>query len=142
MICKLCYNLYWCCKSKPFSYNNRDKYYVPVVTLSTQDNAKLLPQLKSDFKRTISWNKYLSKRELLPQNSYLIHLTEQSFQGANRLFVLAFENDGQTINDKRYYLLNVEIKDYDVMIDRKSFFDQPINRNLKTYAMIIQLCVS
>ena len=102
----------------------------------------MLPQLKSDFKRTISWNKYLSKPELLPQNSYLIHLTEQSFQGANRLFVLAFENDGQTINDKSYYLLNVEIKDYDVMIDRKSFFDQPINRNLKTYAMIIQLFVS
>ena len=38
--------------------------YVPVVTLSTQDNAKLLPQLKSGFKRTISWNKYLSKPEL------------------------------------------------------------------------------
>ena len=45
--------------------------YVPVVTLSTQDNAKLLPQLKSGFKRTISWNKYLSKPELLPQNPNL-----------------------------------------------------------------------
>ena len=42
--------------------------YVPVVTLSTQDNAKLLQQLKSCFKRTISWNKYLLKPELLPQN--------------------------------------------------------------------------
>ena len=42
--------------------------HVPVVTLSTQDNAKLLPQLKSGFKRTISWNKYLAKSELLPQN--------------------------------------------------------------------------
>ena len=39
--------------------------YVPVVTLSTQDNAKLLPQLKSSFKRTISWNKYLAEPELL-----------------------------------------------------------------------------
>ena len=39
--------------------------YVPVVTLSSQDNAKLLPQLKSGSKRTISWNKYLSKPELL-----------------------------------------------------------------------------
>ena len=47
--------------------------YVPVVTLSTQDNAKLLPQLKSGFKRTISWNKYLSKPELLPQNPTLNH---------------------------------------------------------------------
>ena len=45
--------------------------YVPAVTLSTQDNAKLLPQLKSGFKRTISWNKYLAKPELLAQNANL-----------------------------------------------------------------------
>ena len=69
--------------------------YVPVVTLSTQDNAKLLPQLKSGFKRTISWNKYLSKSELLAQNPELNHLVEPSFQGVNRLFVLAFEDDAQ-----------------------------------------------
>ena len=50
--------------------------YVPVVTLSTQDNAKLLPQLKSGFKRTISWNKYLSKPELLAQNTNLNPLVE------------------------------------------------------------------
>ena len=67
--------------------------YVPVVTLSTQDNAKLLPQLKSGFKRTISWNKYLAKPELLAQNANLNYLIEPSFQGVNRLFVLAFEND-------------------------------------------------
>ena len=64
--------------------------HVPVVTLSTQDNAKLLPQLKNGFKRTITWNKYLAKPELLPQNANLNHLIEPSFQGANRLFVLAF----------------------------------------------------
>ena len=61
--------------------------YIPVVTLSTQDNAKLLPQLKSGFKRKISWNKYLSKPELLAQNANLNHLIEPSFQGVNRLFV-------------------------------------------------------
>ena len=66
--------------------------YVPVVTLSTQDNAKLLPQLKSGFKSTITWNKYLSKPELLAQNPNLNYLVEPSFQGVNRLFVLAFEN--------------------------------------------------
>ena len=64
--------------------------YVPVVTLPTQDNAKLLSQLKSDFKRTISWNKYLSKPELLRQNPNLNHLVEPSFRGVNRLFVLTF----------------------------------------------------
>ena len=95
--------------------------YVPVVTLSTQNNVKLLPKLKSDFKRTISWNKYLSKPELLPQNANLNHLIEPSFQGVNRLFVLAFENDDQRISSKRYYIPNVEIKDYNVMIDGKTF---------------------
>ena len=59
--------------------------YVPVVTLSTQDNAKLLPQLKNGFKRTISWNKYLAKPELLAQNANLNNLIEASFQGVNRL---------------------------------------------------------
>ena len=96
--------------------------YVPVVTLSTQDNAKLLPQLKSGFKRTISWNKYLAKPELLAQNANLNHLIEPSFQGINRLFVLAFENNAQRISNKRYYLPNVEIKDYNVMIDGKKLF--------------------
>ena len=50
--------------------------YVPVVTLWTQDNAKLLPQLKSGFKRTISWNKYLPKPELLARGPNLNHLIE------------------------------------------------------------------
>ena len=75
-------------------------HYVPVVTLSTQDNVKLLPQLKSGFKRTISWNKYLSKRELLARNPNLNYLVEPSFQRVNRLFVLAFENDAQKTSNK------------------------------------------
>ena len=53
--------------------------------------------------------------------------------GVNRLFVLAFENDDQRISNKRYYLPNVEIKDYSIMIDGKNVFDQPINSNLKAY---------
>ena len=110
--------------------------YVPIVTLSIQDNAKLLPQLKSGFKRTISWNKYFAKPELLAQNSNLNHLIEPSFQGVNRLFVLAFEDDAQRISNKRYYIPNVEIKDYNVMIDEKNFFDQPINNMIKTYENI------
>ena len=86
--------------------------YVPAVTLSTQDSAKLLTQLKSGFKRTTSWNRYLSKPELLAQNWNLNHLVEPSFQGVNRLFTLAFENDAQRTRNKTYNLPNVEIKDY------------------------------
>ena len=75
--------------------------YVPVVILSTQDNAKLLPLLKSGFKRTIRWNKYLSKPELLAQNKNLKYLIGASFQDVNRLFLLVFEHDD--VNDKGYY---------------------------------------
>ena len=60
------------------------KLYVPVVTLSTQENTRFFQQLKSSFKRVINWNKYLS--ELLAQNPNLNHLVEPSFQGVNRLF--------------------------------------------------------
>ena len=71
------------------------KLYVSVVILSTQDNSKLIQQLKSGFKRVIDWNKHLSKPELLRRNPNLNHLVEPSFQGVNRLFVLASENDTQ-----------------------------------------------
>ena len=73
------------------------RLYVPVVTLSTQENAKLLQQLKSGFKRVINWNKHLSKPNLLRRNPNLNHLVEPSFQGINRFFVLAFENDTERI---------------------------------------------
>ena len=59
----------------------KTKLYVPVVTLSTQDNAKLLQQLKLGFKRTVNSNKNLSKPELLAQKPNLNHLVEPSFQG-------------------------------------------------------------
>ena len=77
------------------------KLCVPVVALSTQDNAKLLQQLKSVFKRIINWNKYLSKLELLARNPNLNHLVEPSFQGVKRLFALAFEDDAQRTSNKR-----------------------------------------
>ena len=112
------------------------KLYVPVVTLSTQENTKFLQQLKSGFKRVINWNKYLSKPELLAQNPNLNHLVERSFQGVNRLFVLAFENDDNRTSDEQYYLPTVEIKDYNIMINGENFFDQPIKNNKVTYENI------
>ena len=109
------------------------KLNVPAVTLSTQESTKFLQQLKSGFKRVINWNKYLSKPELLAQNPNLNHLVEPSFQGKNRLFVLAFENDNDRINDDEYYLPTVEIKDYNIVINGENFFDQPIKNNKITY---------
>ena len=112
------------------------KHYVPVVTLSTQENTKFLQQLKSGFKRVINWNKYLSKPELLEQNPNLNHLVEPSFQGVNRLFVLAFEGDAQRTSHEAYYLPKVEIKDYNIIINGENFFDQPIKNNKVTYENI------
>ena len=98
------------------------KLYVPVVTLSTQDNAKLLQQLKSGFKRKVNWNRYESKVKTFAQNRYLNYLINPSFQGVNRLFVLSFENENDRTSHSTYYLPRVEIKHYNVMIDVKNFF--------------------
>ena len=107
--------------------------YVPVVNLSTSDNEKLLEQLKSGFKRVINWSKYLSKLALLAQNPNLSYLLEPSFQGVNRLFVLAFGDDAQRKVHSGYYIPNVVIKNYNVMINEEKFFDQPIKDNKVTY---------
>ena len=96
------------------------------MTLSTQDNSKLLQQLKSGFKKVFSWNEYLSKPELLIRNPNLNHLVEPSFQGVNRIFVLAFENYTRRTAHSGYYLSNVEIKNYNVMIYGENFLDQLI----------------
>ena len=73
---------------------------------------------------------------MLARNRKLNHLIEPSFQGVNRLFVLAFEDDDQRLSNKRYCIPNVEIKDFDVMIDGKNFFDQPVKNDKVTYENI------
>ena len=108
------------------------KFYVPFVTLSAQDNIKLLKQLESGFKRTISWNKQQSKINQV-QNRYLNFLIDPSFPGENRLFVLSFKDGDVRESYKQYYLPTVEIKDYNVLIDGRNFFDQPIKNDLKAY---------
>ena len=112
------------------------KLYVSVVTLSTQDNTKLLQQLRYGFRRTINWNKYHSDRKTYTQNRYLNLLINPSFQGVKRLFVPSLENEDDRTSHSTYYLPKVEIKDYNVMIDGKNVVHQPINSNLKTYENI------
>ena len=103
------------------------KRYVPVVTLSTQDNAKLLEQLISGFKRTINWNKEEPKVTVEQQNWYLDFLINPSFQGVNRLFVL---NTSGRISNTRYYLQLLQINYYNVVIDGRNVFDQPLKNDL------------
>ena len=109
------------------------KLYVPVITLSSQDNAKLLQQIKSGFKRAIIWNKYQPKVSPERRNWCLDFLIDPIFQGVNRLFVLSFENEEDRKVRIRYYLPKVEIRDYNVMIDRENFFDQPVKSYLRKY---------
>ena len=117
------------------------KLYVPAVTLSTQDNSKLFQQLKSGFKRAINWNKSLSKPELLAQNPNLNHFVEPSFQGVNRLFVLASENDTQRTSAKEYYFLNIEMKNYNVLINGENLFNKPIKTSKVTYENIKKIAI-
>ena len=95
--------------------------YVPAVNLSTQDNTKLLQQLKFGFKRTINWKKYQSDPKTYAQSRYLNDLVDPSFQRVNRFFVLSFENENNIKSHSNYYLPKVTIKDYNVMTDGKNF---------------------
>ena len=69
------------------------KLYFPVVTLSKENDIKLLEQLKTGFKKTIKWNKYRSQMTIQPQNNNLNYLIDPTFTNVNRLFVLPFERN-------------------------------------------------
>ena len=120
------------------------KLYVPIVTLSAEDNAKLSKLLSKGFKRSVYWNKY----KLIPQKiveivanneeKYIRELLDSSYQGVKRLFVLAYDNtagNNQVSIDsfKKYFLPRVKIENYNIEIDGKNFYDQPINDSIKQY---------
>ena len=98
------------------------KLYVPVVTLSAENDNKLLEQLKTGFKRTIKWNKYRSETSNQTRNNNLNYLTDPTFTNVNRLFVLTFENETDRTSFSKYYVPKIEIKDFNVLIDGKPFF--------------------
>ena len=87
------------------------KLYVPVVTLSTKGDNKLLQQLKTGFKGTIKWNKYRSEMSNQTKNNNLNYLIDPTFSKLNRLFVLPFENHLDRTSFSKYYTSTVEIKD-------------------------------
>ena len=64
------------------------------------------------------------------------HLADPSFQGVNRLFVLFFEKEDNRRSHSENYLPKVEIKDYNVIVDGKNFFEEAINNDFKTYENI------
>ena len=115
------------------------KLYAPVVTLSTENDKRLLEQLRVGFKRTIKWNKYRSEMTNQTKNNNLNYLIDPTFTKVNRLFVLSFENENDRTSFSKYYVPNVQIKDFNVLIYGKSFFDMPIKNGEETYEQIIEM---
>ena len=123
------------------------KLYVRVVTLSKQNDTKLLEKLKLGLKRTIKWNTCRSQITIQPQNNKLNYLIDPTFTNVNRLFVLSFQRiagENNTTKDYRdsfsyYYVPNVGIKDFNVLIDGKKFFDLPVKNDEEAYEKIMNM---
>ena len=108
--------------------------------MSTKDSANLTKQLNEGFKRSVYWNSYETKpAKVIEQGKNIYELLNASFQGVKRLFVFAYfiadnGNDEAGIkNNKKYFLPRGEIKNYNVLIDGRNFYDQPINDLIKQY---------
>ena len=116
--------------------------YVPVVTLSEENDIQLLEQLKTGFKRTINWNKYRSQLSIQPQNNNLNYLTDPTFTNFNRLFVLSFpknNNIDSRYSFSNYYVPKVKVNDFNVLIDGKIFFGLAVKNDEEAYEKIIDM---
>ena len=113
------------------------KLYVPVVTLSTKDDNNVLGQLKSGFKRTTKWNKYRAEMNNQTKTNHLNHLFEKTFTKVNRLFVFSIENEEDRASFSKCYVLIVEIKDFDLLIDGKRFYNVPVKNKEEAYEKIM-----
>ena len=112
------------------------KLYVPIVTLSTKDNTNLKKQLNEGFKRTVYWNRYsaINHSGKLAANNPLSIILDASFEGVNRLFVLAFatgNNEATQDGYRKYYLPRIDITITNN--DGRNFYDQPINSQIRKY---------
>ena len=110
--------------------------YVPVVTLS--DNKDFIEQQNKGFQRSIYWNEYKTKEinENADANVFKYINLDPSFQGVNRLFVMGYNraNGQPTRNGQRkYYLPRIDLEKYNVIIDGRSFYDNPIESDIENY---------
>ena len=124
-----------------FQINNA-KLYVPVATLSINDNVKFLENVKQGFKRTISRNKYRSEITTQTKNNNLDYQMDPTLRNINRLLVLSFKNGDYHPNKNyfhEYYMPLVEIKDFNALIDNKPFLDQPVKNKQEAYEELIKM---
>ena len=130
------------------------KLYVPIVTLSAEDNNNLAKKLNESFKETIYWNQYVSKpftEQAANKTGITRFALDAAFQGVNNLFILASGDirsyeaadapagrnlvPNRVIRNsyRKYVVPRVDITSYNVLIDGKNFFDQPINDSIRKY---------
>ena len=118
---------------------NDCKLYVPIVTLSKDDEIKLFINLKSGFTREIEWNKYRSQVSTEAINNNLNILIDSTFTNVNRFFVLAYQTADDRQSFSQFYFPRVMIKDYNVIVDKLAFFDLPIKTEEEAYEKIIDI---
>ena len=112
------------------------KLYVSIVTLSTEDNAKLSKLLTEG---PVYWNKYKTiPNKTYNENDNIRELLDSSYQGVKRLFALAYRDQGganRVTADSHgiYFLPRVKVNNYNIEIDGRTFYDQPINDSIKQY---------
>ena len=115
------------------------KLYVPVVTLSAENDNKLLEQLKTGFKRTIKWNKYRSEMSNQTINNNLNYLIDPTFTNVNRLFALSFENEADRSSFSKSYVPKIEINNFKVLVDGKQFLEICVKNKEEAYEQITEM---
>ena len=123
--------------------------YIPVVNLNTENNNKLSKVLSKEFERTVVWNEYKSKIETVSvaanDNNFKRTTLDVSFQGVSKLFAAAYKandvkrNANTENSSRRYYLPRAEIKDYNVLIDRRNFYHQNVNSSIVRYNELLKM---
>ena len=118
---------------------NDTKLYVPVVTLSKEDNKDFIEQQNKEFQRSIYWNEYKTKEktEDADANATKYINLDPSFQGVNRLFLMEYsradDNQATRNGQRKYYLARIDLKKYNVIIDGRNFYDNPIESDIEKY---------
>ena len=118
------------------------KLYIPVVTLSEKGNQKLPKLLSDEFERSIYWNEYKTKSGNKNTTNEYKYFLESKFVKVKRLFALVYSTqhaDSKRFKTRRYYLSKGIIDNYIVIINRKSFYDQPIDSDIKQHEEFTKL---
>ena len=126
----------------------KTELYVPVVTLKTKDYEVLNNLISSGVTKPVFWNEYKSTIETHVSDATNLKriLLDSSFQGANRLFVLANINDGvlnaiDMDSRRKYALPREKLTKFNVLIDGRNVYDQPISSDITKYEELLKLAI-